>query len=36
VNASLGAIRIPGGMEFKKGTTLCGVDIAGLLDQECG
>ena len=29
-----GAIRIPRGMDFRRGTSLCGVDIALLLDEE--
>lgn len=35
VPSPLGAIRIPGGMEFRRGRTLCGVDVAGLLDEQC-
>ena len=30
-----GAIRIGPGMTFRKGRTLCGIDVATLLDQNC-
>jgi hypothetical protein len=29
-----GAIRIPAGMDFRRGSTLCGVDMAMVLDEE--
>ena len=35
INTPTGAIRISPGMIFRKGRTLCGVDVATLLDQNC-
>ena len=35
INRPDGIIRIPPDMTFKKGTTLCGVDVVALLDQNC-
>ncbi len=34
VGAGDGLIIIPAGMDFRRGTTLCGVDIARLLDES--
>ncbi len=33
VGAGDGFLIIPAGMDFRKGTTLCGVDVAKLLDE---
>lgn len=35
VSAPIGAILIGPDMTFRKGKTLCGIDIAILLDQNC-
>ena len=35
VQTPTGAIRIGPGMTFRKGGTICGIDVATLLDQNC-
>lgn len=35
VYSGIGAIRICSDMTFKKGRTLCGIDIATVLDENC-
>jgi hypothetical protein len=35
IDTPVGAIRIGPGMTFRKGRTICGIDVATLLDQNC-